>query len=127
MKKQSNPFLNINLVQDPIARKNFEALDQYFRLQNQLLDFKFFEVVFDAAETGRKVSHGLPFIPLDIIVTRLSGAGEVTFQYGEFTTSELCLDASGPCRIRFFAGTTPLFQTQVDTESTDSQTIQGGA
>lgn len=100
-----NPYLTVSQLQDQYVRKNFENLNKYFQDQNQLLDFKFFEQVFTKAQTGVKIAHGLSSPPLDVIVTRLTGTGAVTFQYASFDATYIILDVSGPCQIRFFAGT----------------------
>ncbi len=117
------PDLLISNISDPDVRKNFERLADYFKNQNQLLDFKFFEQVFTAAQNGLKLAHGLAYIPLDVIVTHLTGSGKVTFEYGEFDSTNIVLSASGPCRIRFFVGTCQKVQTNVQTGSSDAQTF----
>lgn len=122
----TNPYLAINQIQDQYVRKNFENLNKYFQEQNQLLDFKFFELTFDKAATGFVQAHGLPYIPLDVIVTRISGTGAVTFQYGKFDLNNLVMDVSGPCRIRFFAGTCSKIISAVQTQSGDAQKYSSG-
>lgn len=122
----SNPYLAIAQIQDQYVRKNFENLNKYFQDQNQFLDFKFFELTFTAATTGFVQAHGLPYIPLDIIVTRISGTGAVTFQYGKFDSSNIVMDVSGPCRIRFFAGTCSKIISAVQTQSGDAQKFVSG-
>lgn len=123
---KENPSLVIAQIADLYVRKNFEALQAYFRAENQLLNFQFFEKVFTAAETGAQIAHGLDFIPLDILVTHMSGDGDVTFQYGEFDGTNLILDATGACRVRFFAGTCQKFQSSVQTGSTEAQKFTSG-
>lgn len=120
----SNPVLQISQIQDAYIRKNFENLDAYFKGQNQLLDFKFFEVIFTAAQTGLKVAHGLAIIPLDILVTQVTGAGKVTFKHGSFDPTYLVLDSTGVCRIRFFAGTYSKQTSAAVAQSTDTEEKQ---
>lgn len=123
----SSPVLQISQIQDAYIRKNFENLDAYFKGQNQLLDFKFFEVIFTAAQTGLKVAHGLTTIPLDILVTQVTGAGKVTFKHGSFDPTYLVLDSTGVCRIRFFAGTYSKQSSAAVTQSTDNEEKQASA
>jgi hypothetical protein len=122
---QADPKLLIAQIQDPYLRKNFEALANYFSAQNQLLDFNFFEVEFTAAETGRKVAHGLPYIPLDIIVTHCV-RGNVTFDYDAFDETHMILNSSAACRVRFFAGTYAKKQTTLQIATGDEQTVNTG-
>lgn len=119
-----NPYLSLSQIKDRYVQTNFENLAEYFKLQNQLLDFKFFELVFDEAATGYELAHGFAYVPLDILVTRLSGTGSVTFRYGDFTTTNLVMDVSGPCRIRFYVGTYSKFQSPVQTSPGDEQAFQ---
>jgi hypothetical protein len=120
------PKFTISQIQDIYTRKNFEELRSYFLAQNQLLDFAFFELLFTKAETDFKVAHGLPYIPLDIIVTHLTGTGDVTFKYGAFDATYLILDVSGPCRVRFFAGTCPKILSALQANSSDAQKFISG-
>ncbi len=106
------PKLFVSQIQDTYLRKNFELLDAYFKAQNQLLNFKFFEVNTTKAETGFILAHGLGFKPLDIIVSHFSGAAtKVTFRYDlpEFDETNVVLDVDGAATVRFFVGTQ--FQT----------------
>lgn len=123
MSAPANPFLILQQVGDPYVRKNFQSLAEYFGTQNQLLDFKFFEQVFTKAQKGFKLAHGLSYIPLDILVTRISGPGTVTFQYGQFDLSNLVMDVTDACRLRFYAGTYSQLQSQVQTQATDTAQI----
>lgn len=117
----NNPFLLVQQIQDQYVRKNFDSLKTYFNTQNQFLDFKFFEQVFTAPVTGFQLAHGLTYAPLDILVTRISGPGTVSFKYGSFTSSVMVMDVSGPCRIRFYAGTYSRFTSNVQAAPTDVQ------
>lgn len=121
-----NPNLAIQQIQDQYIRKNFEELDKYFRAQSQLMDFNFFELVFTASQTGFKKAHGLSYIPLDVIVTRVTGTGQVTFKYASFDETNMQMDVSGPCRIRFFVGTYFNFTSNVQTASSDAQKFSSG-
>ena len=121
------PKLYIQEIQDLMLRKNFQNLQDYFRTQNQFLNFQFFELSFDKAVTGFKKAHGLGTLPQDLIVSRITGAGYVTFKYGSFDETNIELDVSGPCRIRFFLGTFPDFVSSITNQSTDVQRAVGVA
>lgn len=100
-----NPSLIIKEISDQYVRKNFHTLNDYFKVQNQLVDFKFFKQTFTAASTNFKIAHGLKYIPQDILTTQLIGNANVTFNYDKFDTSNIDVTVDGPCTIRFFAGT----------------------
>jgi hypothetical protein len=99
----NKPSLIIKDIKDIYLRKNFEELKSYFNTQNQLLDFGFFEITFDKAETNKKIQHNLRFIPTDIIITGAYGSGG-QFNVGLFDLSSMDITTFGPCRIRFLAG-----------------------
>lgn len=103
--RKYNPTLNIKDITDIYVRKNFENLRDYFSNENQLLGFKFFELVFPQAVSNYRFPHGLKTIPQDIIVTQITGQGEVKFNNFAFDISQAEVTATGPCRIRFFMGT----------------------
>ena len=120
------PDLQLAQIQDQYVRKNFQNLIDYFSGQNQLLNFRFFEQVFTEAITGQKLAHGLGVVPLDILVTHISGAGKVTFKYGSFDESYIVMDVTGACRIRFFAGTYFNLTSQTQTQTSDAQAVESG-
>lgn len=122
----SNPPLFISEIQDIYLRKNFEQLYNYFNAQNQLFNFKFKELVFDAATANFSFPHGLGIIPQDIVVTRITGAGKVTFLYGNFDQNNIYLSVDAPCRIRFFYGTYWNFVSDVNNNSSDHMVIDPG-
>lgn len=97
------PDIIIRDIQEPNIRKNFENLDKYFIDNNQLLGFKFLEVIFDEAGTKR-VAHGLGYVPKDIIRTHLSGDSTVTFDYLSFDSSTISVTSTGMAQVRFFVG-----------------------
>jgi hypothetical protein len=115
----AKPYLTSLQISDAVIRNNFENLIAYFREQNQLLDFVFFEQIFTEAQTDVKVAHGLRYIPRDILVSHISGSGNVTFKYGEFDETYIVLDVSGACRIRFFTGTYTKQQTVAEFKDSD--------
>lgn len=103
------PQLKLAEMPDIFIRENFKLLDDYFKTQNQLMNFKFFEVNFDAATTKKALAHGFSSAPLDVILTHISGAGKVSFLFGLFDATNIYLDATDACKVRFFLGTQ--FQT----------------
>lgn len=123
---KDQPILNFKDIEDPIIQRNFENLKLYFSTQNQLLDFKFLEVLFTQAESNRRIRHSLGLVPLDIVLTHLSGVGSVTFNYSEFTTEYIDLTASDACRVRFFFGVKNADASSTNGASEASQTFHPG-
>lgn len=98
------PNLAVKEVADIYLRKNFQALEDYFQTENQLVGFKFFELSFTDAESARVVAHGLGYIPQDIVLLKITGTGKVQFDRSAFTRANLSVSSTGPCVIRFFVG-----------------------
>ncbi len=103
--KKGTPQLIINEITDVYARRNFQEIQKHFDTNNQLVGFKFFELVLTADDQNKKIAHGFNFAPSDIIVTQITGAGKVTFHIGSFTQTDMYVSATDNCRIRFFMGT----------------------
>lgn len=99
------PKLEIQSIVDQYIRRNFERLVDYMASASQLLGFEFYDLEFTGAATGVKIAHTIGTTPLDVLVTRATGTGVVSFKYAEFDASFLVLDVSGACRVRFFVGT----------------------
>lgn len=116
------PTIYYDQVDDLVARKCFQNLNDYFSNQNQFYGFNFFEVVFTTATANKLVKHGLTYIPQDVVVLRVTGTGNVTFNFGLFDTSNVNLTVTGPCRVRFFVGTYWNFQNSANSQQTDAQT-----
>lgn len=98
------PILQVKEINDTYLRRNFQSLDDYFKSQNQLLDFKFLDIVFTGAETNRKIAHGLGVVPVDLIRLALVGPGVLTFDRSLFDKNYLYISSSGACRVRMFVG-----------------------
>ncbi len=98
------PNIAVKEISDIYIRKNFQSLEDYFQSENQLSGFKFFELSFANSEANRKVSHGLGFIPQDILCTKIVGPGTVTFNRNSFTNTQLDVSSSGEAIIRFYVG-----------------------
>lgn len=101
---QKNPVLNEDQIKDLYVRNNFKNLNTYFREQNQFLDFKFFDLAFDKKEDNRKVEHGFKYIPQDILVSKITGKGIVSFNHGLFDNKYINISSTDSARIRFFVG-----------------------
>lgn len=123
----SNPPLFVSEIQDVYLRKNFEKLFDYFNAQNQLFNFKFKELVFLAPTQNFAVPHGQEVIPQDIVVSRITGEGKVTFLYGDFDENNIYLSVDAPCRIRFFYGTYWNFVSDVNNNTSDQMVVDPGA
>lgn len=115
------PRLDYQNIGDLYIRSALKQLDDYFNSENQLVGFKFIEIVFTAAETGRRVKHGILSVPKDLIRTQMTGSGVVTFHRDEFTDQELIVSATGPARVRLFAGTYFNDTSTVNTEPGDDE------
>jgi len=116
-----SPTLLLKEITDIFIRTNFKNLQDYFAAQNQLLDFKFKEIIFDKAVVKQPYGHGLSYIPKDILQTHISGTGIVTFHYGDFDKDYMYISSTGPSRIRFLVGTYAGDDSQVNYSSTDTQ------
>jgi hypothetical protein len=99
-----SPQLNEDKIQDVYLKKNFQNLNKYFNENNQMLDFKFFDLTFTGEESNRKVEHGLKTVPQDIIVLKVTGEGTVSFNHGGFTDKVIDVSSTGAARIRFLVG-----------------------
>ncbi len=92
-------------ISDIFIRRNFQNLADYFLNENQLLSFKHFEMEFTQAASNLKRPHGLLYIPQDILVSKITGKGTVTFNTGLFDQTNMDISVSGACKIRFYVGT----------------------
>lgn len=101
---KTNPELLINEIQDIYLRRNFLSLEGYFKSQNQLLDFKFLSVKFTDGNLTQKISHGLKFVPLDVILLSITNNASVAFRIGLFDSKNVEISVDKPCSLRFFTG-----------------------
>lgn len=99
------PTINTQDIVDKIAQRNWLNLKAFLRLNTQLLEFKFYEVTFTGAVSASKYPHNLGITPKDIIQTSITGTGAVTFNYASFDATNFVITTTGPCVVRFFAGT----------------------
>lgn len=103
--QQVSPDLQVKEIKDTYIRRNFQNMADYFKLQNQLLNFKFFDLTFTKAQSNILQPHGLSYIPQDILVTQVTGNSYIQFNNGLFDKTNLNITVFGACRIRFFVGT----------------------
>jgi hypothetical protein len=101
----ATPNFSIAEIQDNYVQRNFKFLKDFFRINRQLVDFRHYVITFKAAQTNFRYAHGLGFLPQDIIKTKFTGEGNLTFNYDNFTDKEFDITTTGACSIRFFAGT----------------------
>lgn len=105
------PVIELNSILDEIVRKNFQRLKDFFSQETPLLGFRHFEITFTQAVNNLKFPHNLGFLPKDVLLTSIIGAGSVIFNYNLFTSTEMDITVTGsvtsavPTTVRFFAGT----------------------
>lgn len=91
-------------ISDVYIRQNFERLRDYFSgfaLGNGKFQFVEIEVTAAGRSTYR---HTLGFVPKDVIQTRLTGTGALTWEYDSFSSQQLVLTTTGPLKVRAFVG-----------------------
>lgn len=105
--------LAVKEITDFYIRDNFQKIQDYFDAAAQLFEsLQSIEIFFTSNAEKVKISHGLGFIPLDVLVTRLiapSGA-KLIFYYSEFTQGEIVVSItglSGVLNARLLVGTFP--------------------
>jgi hypothetical protein len=99
------PPMPIDQIQDYPTQKSVQVLRDWVGSNSPLAGFKLFEVAFTQAVANFKYPHKLGFQPKDVITTSLIGAGAVTFNYSKFDSTNLDITVTGPCTVRFLAGT----------------------
>lgn len=117
-----NPDLVLTNIRDFFAQENFKRLQEYFDEENQLSGFKFLEFSTTAAVTNLKVPHLLAFTPKDLIRTRKTGAGSVTFNRHLFDAENIDVTTTGAVKVRLLIGTYRLDTVLSTDESTDTET-----
>lgn len=103
------PTIPVERIADEYVRKAAELILAFFRGNTPLLDFKHFELSFDANIASFEYPHSLGYLPKDVLVTSTTG-GSVVFLYDSFDASKIVLTVTGitagtPCKVRFFLGT----------------------
>jgi hypothetical protein len=93
-------------VTDKPSQDNFRRIEQEFRDQKILRGgWKFFEITFSAATTNFRYPHKMTMTPKDVIQTRITGTGALTWNYARFDQDFLDITTTGPCSVRAFIGT----------------------
>lgn len=105
MSRANTPTLKTERIQDPVIRENFVSLLKFLQQDTNLRGFEHFEIEIEAAVSHLKFPHNLGFVPLDVLVTSLIGAGAVTWNYSLFDDENLDLNTTGPVTIRAYVGT----------------------
>ena len=96
---------NFAEIEDRFIRESLQYLFEFLNEQPLLRgQWEQFEFTFDNAVTNEKVNHNLGFTPKDIIITKESTAGAVTFNFDQFTDQLFDITTSGAVTIRFFGG-----------------------
>lgn len=96
--------LYLRNVTEKWLRDNFDAIQEYLNEKKILQDWDFFDISVDTAIAVKEIRHSLGSVPMDILQTYKTGAGNVTYLYESFTKDSLYISTDGPCRVRFFAG-----------------------
>jgi hypothetical protein len=96
--------LNLIGVEDPVARDNFEKIQQFLNISGPLAGFVHIDLTVLSAVNDAKIKHGLGVKPLDLIQTYSSGPGVVNWNYNNFDKNFLEYSSTGPCHVRIFIG-----------------------
>lgn len=100
-----NLELQLDSIEDKNTRENLQRILDWARFPTpQRGDWKFLEITFGKAVANFKFPHGLGFNPKDVIQTRLTGAGSLTFNYTLFDKVNLDITTTGACVVRAFVG-----------------------
>ena len=105
MKRQGGPEIFVNEIQDPVIRKNFQNLLDYFERDGNFNDFKFIEFEAKKAEANIKINHNLGYIPKDIVISSQEGSGSLTFNRDKFDKQFLDVTTTGDVKARLYVGT----------------------
>lgn len=99
------PYLPVDKIQDYSAQQCIIRLVAWLKANAQLANFNFYTITFTQAQTNFLFPHNLGFQPQDIVMTSLTGTGTLTFNYSLFDSTNLNISTTGPCVVRFLAGT----------------------
>lgn len=96
------PYLYTKEIVDPKAQDNFKRITNYFKASPiDRCDFKFFEV--EASGTFL-YPHNLAYTPKDVILLHNLNNATVTFNYANFTRTDISITVSAPTTLRFLLG-----------------------
>jgi hypothetical protein len=97
--------LLLSNLEDSLVTENFRIVQETINAQPILRgSWKHFEIAFSAAVDNLRFSHGLGFLPKDIITTMVSNQEAVIWNYSLFTSQFLDITVSGACTVRCFIG-----------------------
>ncbi len=97
--------LELQKLEDVYVQENMQKLqDEWNANLFTNNPWAMFDLEFSGAVANYKVKHPLGGTPLDIIETRKSGPGAVTYNYDLFDKDFLNITTTGACKIRFLAG-----------------------
>lgn len=99
------PTIPLDKIEDKVVQESLEVLRDYLRAQTLLENFRHMSATFDAVESKGRLRHGLGYTPQDIILTRLTGDGDITFHFDDFSPTEIVYSTTGACEVRFLVGT----------------------
>ena len=87
------------------VRKNCEFIQRVVDSQPILLaEFNYYQFTFTEAGTNLRIPHGLGFLPTDVIQSRKTGSGNVTWNYELFDSTYLDVTVDGACSVSAFIG-----------------------
>jgi hypothetical protein len=97
--------LNLEAIEDPKTRENFEKLLQEFAA-NPFLNgnMRHFELELKSPETYYAFKHNLGFKPEDVFITFVEDGSTVTVEYDLIDRNFIYFTFYTATRIRFFAG-----------------------
>lgn len=100
-------YLLKQVLSDPVLQENFRRIEALF-INFPLFKgkFEFFDYSLESPSYPATIirKHRLGFKPLDIIVTSTIGPGSVTWNYTDFSATDISVTITNSVRIRFFAG-----------------------
>lgn len=108
--------LLVKEIKEQYVQENFIRLNAYFRDARNLVGFEFLEITLSQVsqrDDGQIfIPHHLGYQPKDVLVTRATGPGILSFNYEDFTQSELSVSLVGgaptktnPIVVRCYVGT----------------------
>ncbi len=101
----NTPQLDVQHIEDKYIQDNFRKLNSYLQNLTNFLGFRHLEIVINGAVAGLKYPHNLGFTPKDLVQTSKVGAGNITYNYDLFDSTNLNITATGACTVRVYVGT----------------------
>ncbi len=106
--------LLLEQTKDPVARENFQKLDEFF-VNDPIIShgYKFFRLRFTQTITSAQIRHNLGFKPNLVLTAFLEGAGNVSFEMDSFTSEYIQMTLAGtitetnPTTVSFYLGSAP--------------------